>query len=203
MGQSIRLNARISALRKRERRLISLASVQPFDTDSRLIERMTNGDHDAFAEVYDRYASLAYAVAVRVLQDSMAAEDVVSEVFLRLWRNPGSFDEQRGKLAAWLTVITRNRAVDALRKRRGEREDQLEDAPPAQIAIASNSHYAVDFQKAQKLMAELPAEQRRALELAYLDGFTQSEISEKLGQPLGTVKSRIRNGLLTLKKAMA
>ncbi|MEO6120455.1 MAG: sigma-70 family RNA polymerase sigma factor [Terriglobales bacterium] len=177
--------------------------MQPFDTDSRLIERMTNGDHDAFAEVYDRYASLAYAVAVRVLQDSMAAEDVVSEVFLRLWRNPGSFDEQRGKLAAWLTVITRNRAVDALRKRRGEREDQLEDAPPAQIAIASNSHYAVDFQKAQKLMAELPAEQRRALELAYLDGFTQSEISEKLGQPLGTVKSRIRNGLLTLKKAMA
>jgi RNA polymerase sigma-70 factor, ECF subfamily len=199
------LNARITALEKREKEsLIPLALARPFDaTDSRLIERMANGDHDAFAGIYDRYASLVYAVAVRVLQDRMAAEDVVSDVFLQLWRSPGSFDEQRGKLASWLAVITRNRAVDALRKRRVEREDPLEDAPPAQIAIADDSHYAADFQKAQKLMSALPAEQRRVLELAFLDGFTQSEISEKLGQPLGTVKSRIRNGLLALKKAMA
>ena len=172
-------------------------------SDSALVTQL--GDEpDALACLYDRYGSLVYAIALRVLKETTAAEDVVNDVFLQLWKKPESFEEARGKLPSWLTVITRNKAVDILRKRRSETEiTEIEDNGTAQLRTESPQYFSADFEKAQRLMNALPVEQKKALELAYLDGLTQSEISARLGEPLGTVKSRIRLGLNTLKKALA
>lgn len=171
-------------------------------SDAALVARLGE-DPGALACLYDRYASLVYAIALRVLRETTAAEDVVNDVFLRLWRSPESFDEGRGKMASWLTVITRNRSLDVLRKRRGEADVPVEEAPPSAISTISPRYFAADFEKAQRIMNGLPAEQRKAIELAYFDGLSQSEISDRLGEPLGTVKSRIRLGMNALKKALS
>jgi len=152
--------------------------------------------------LYDEYAGLIYGVALRVLRNAAAAEDVVQEVFLQLWRNPVSFDPQRGRLAPWLAVITRHKAVDSLRKLKyevGSTETPLADP----VASEASVHNSVDGSRAKRLMAELPKEQRQVLELAFLDGLTHVEIAARVSQPLGTVKSRIRLGLLSLRKELS
>ena len=171
-------------------------------TDGELISQL--GDEpDALGYLYDRYGSLVYAIALRVTKDPTVAEDIVNDVFLQLWRKPSAFDETRGKLPSWLTVITRNKAVDQLRRMPIQPEIALEDAPQPDMASTAKTFFAADFEKARRIMNQLPAEQRAALELAYLDGLTQSEISTRLREPLGTVKSRIRIGLSVLRKALA
>ncbi|PYV93241.1 MAG: RNA polymerase subunit sigma-24 [Acidobacteria bacterium] len=152
------------------------------------------------AQLYDRYSSIVYSVALRVLGDTGAAEDVLQEVFIQLWRNPGLFDSSRGNLAAWLSVIARNRAIDALRKRRPESEidDIVISVEPD---LAGDAERARAMEKVRGTMGVMPSAQRSALEMAYFEGLTHTEIAAKTGEPLGTVKTRIRAGLLQLRKA--
>jgi RNA polymerase sigma-70 factor, ECF subfamily len=171
--------------------------------DSEVVNQICQGDRGALVRVYDEYSGLVYGIALRVLRNVEAAEDVVQEVFLQLWRNPAAFDSQRGRLAPWLAVITRHKAVDAVRKLRFNMESP-EDAPYSEPAFVDPPvHTAADAEKAKALMARLPAEQRQALELAFLGGLTHVEIAAQIGEPLGTVKSRIRLGLGSLRKALA
>jgi RNA polymerase sigma-70 factor, ECF subfamily len=158
------------------------------------------GDQGAMAELYDRYSSIVYAVALRVLGDTGAAEDVLQEVFLQLWRNPSAFDSARGSLAAWLAVITRNRAIDTLRKRKPETdiEDVIVSVAPDLASDADRTRVAA---KIRGVLSTMPSPQKNALEMAYFEGLTHSEIANKTGEPLGTIKTRIRAGLLALRKA--
>lgn len=157
-------------------------------------------DQGAMAQLYDRYSSIVYAVALRVLGDTGAAEDVLQEVFLQLWRNPGAFDSARGSLGAWLAVIARNRAIDALRKRKPETdlEDVIVSVAPDLATDADRTRVAA---KIRGVLSSMPSPQRSALEMAYFEGLTHSEIASKTGEPLGTIKTRIRAGLLALRKA--
>jgi len=152
--------------------------------------------------LYDRYSSIVYSIALRVLGDTGAAEDVLQEVFLQLWRNPGVFDSSRGNLAAWLAVIARNRAIDSLRKRRPE-ADIADVVVSVEPDLAGDTERARAMEKIRSVLGDMPAAQRSALEMAYFEGLTHTEISARTGEPLGTVKTRIRAGLLSLRKAFA
>lgn len=173
---------------------------QGIPSDLATLTAMKSGDQSALAELYDRYSSIVYAVALRVLGDTGAAEDVLQEIFLQLWRNPGAFDAARGNLGSWLAVIARNRAIDALRRRRPETdiEDVIVSVAPDLAAQADRSRAA---QKVRDVLGTMPASQRSALEMAYFEGMSHSEIAVKTGEPLGTIKTRIRSGLISLRKA--
>jgi RNA polymerase sigma-70 factor, ECF subfamily len=164
------------------------------------VSRLKSGDQNAVAELYDRYSSVVYAVALRVLGDTGAAEDVLQEVFLQLWRNPGAFDSARGNMGAWLAVITRNRAIDQLRRRRPETdiEDVVVSVSPD---LASEADRSRAREKVRGALGSMPSPQRTALEMAYFEGLSHSEIASKTGEPLGTIKTRIRAGLIALRKA--
>jgi RNA polymerase sigma-70 factor (ECF subfamily) len=165
-----------------------------------MVTALKAGDQSAVAQLYDRYSSVVYAVALRVLGDTGAAEDVLQEVFLQLWRNPGAFDAARGSLAPWLAVIARNRAIDFLRKRKPETdlEDVIVSVAPD---LARDADRARAAEKVRGVIGAMPPPQRSALEMAYFEGMSHSEIASKTGEPLGTIKTRIRAGLITLRKA--
>jgi RNA polymerase sigma-70 factor, ECF subfamily len=170
--------------------------------DAALIARLGAGDETAMADLYDRYAGIVYGVALRVLGNTTAAEDVLQEVFLQLWRNPRAFDAERGRLAPWLAVIARNRAIDLLRKRPMEEEiNELPIATSVNLEDTAGQRLAVE--KVRSAMQTLPAEQRKALEMAFFEGLTHTEIAGRTGEPLGTVKTRIRSALLSLRKVFA
>jgi RNA polymerase sigma-70 factor (ECF subfamily) len=153
------------------------------------------------ADIYDRYSSIVYSVALRVLGDTGRAEDVLQDVFLQLWRNPGGFDSARGSMGAWLAVIARNRAIDALRKRRPETDiDDVVVSVQPNLAEAAEQSRTID--KVRSVLAGMAPAQRTALELAYFEGLTHTEIAARTGEPLGTIKTRIRAGLLTLRQAV-
>jgi len=153
------------------------------------------------AQLYDRYSSVVYAVALRVLADAAAAEDVLQEIFMQLWRNPGSFDASRGNLAPWLAVIARNRAVDVLRKRKPQTEIS-ETVVSVEPDMAAEADRGRTVEKVRAVLKEMPTSQRSALEMAYFEGYSHSEIAEKTKEPLGTIKTRIRAGLMLLRKAV-
>jgi RNA polymerase sigma-70 factor (ECF subfamily) len=173
---------------------------KPGLSDAALVSAIHSGDQGAMAALYDRFSSLVYSVALRVLGDTGAAEDVLQDVFMQLWRNPGSFDSSRGSLAAWLTVIARNRAIDSLRRRKPESdiEDVVVSVAPD---LAGDADRARAAEKVRSLLGGMPVAQRAALEMAYFEGMTHSEIAAKTGEPLGTIKTRIRAGLSALRKA--
>lgn len=178
------------------------AKDQPQVTDSMLISRIRAGDEDALATLHDRYSQVVYSVALRVLGETTQAEDILQEIFLQLWRNPQTFDSNRGSLGAWLAVITRHRAIDLLRRRRPESD--IEDVI---VAVDTRLEQTTDrnmaIAKIRAVVERLPAEQRKPLEMAFFEGLTHSEIASKTGEPLGTVKTRIRSALLTIRKALA
>lgn len=151
--------------------------------------------------LYDRYSSIVYAVALRVLCDTAAAEDVMQEVFMRLWRSPETFDSSRGSLGPWLAVIARNRAIDGLRKRHPETdiEDVVVSVEPD---MAGEAERGRAMEKVRGALGAMPPAQRSALEMAYFEGLTHTEIAAKTGEPLGTIKTRIRAGLVALRKAV-
>jgi len=170
--------------------------------DMRLVARIRAGDQPAMSELYDRYGRVVYAVALRVLQDTSAAEDVLQDIFLQLWRNPDAFDASRGSLAAWLAVISRHRAIDRLRKRKPEvdiEECVIAGGPDLGDEVERN----LVIEKVRSVLAEMNPDQRQALELAYFQGLTHTEIAEKTGEPLGTIKTRIRSGLQQLRAKFA
>jgi RNA polymerase sigma-70 factor (ECF subfamily) len=169
-------------------------------TDAMLVSAIRSGDERGMAQLYDRYSGIVYSVALRVLGDTGAAEDILQEVFMQLWRNPEVFDASRGSLAGWLAVIARNRAIDSLRKRRPE-----DDIADLIVGIEPDMVRSVDWsrslEKIRGVLGSMPPPQRSALEMSFFEGLTHSEIAEKTGEPLGTIKTRIRSGLLTLRKA--
>jgi RNA polymerase sigma-70 factor (ECF subfamily) len=170
-------------------------------SDASAMSAIRTGDERAMAQVFERYSALVYSVALRVLGDTGAAEDVLQEVFLQLWRNPNVFDTGRGSLSGWLAVITRNRSIDLLRKRRAETDIDhvtLWGEPD----VIRDGEWIGSAGKIQRALTSMPASQRSALEMAFFEGFTHTEIAEKTGEPLGTIKTRIRAGLLALRKAL-
>jgi RNA polymerase sigma-70 factor (ECF subfamily) len=179
---------------------LSHAASNMVPPDAMLVSAIGSGDEQAMTQLYERYSSIVYSVALRVLGDTAAAEDILQEVFMQLWRSPEVFDATRGSLPGWLAVITRNRAIDSLRKRRPEADitDVIVSIEP-DLAGAAQSTRALE--KIRGTLGGMPASQRSALEMAFFEGLTHTEIAEKTGEPLGTVKTRIRSGLLTLRKA--
>jgi RNA polymerase sigma-70 factor, ECF subfamily len=170
--------------------------------DLALITAIRSGDQGAMAELYDRYSSIVYAVALRILQDAGAAEDVLQDVFMQLWRNPAAFDASRGNMGAWLAVISRNRAIDSLRRKRPE-NDIADVVVSVEPDLASEAERSRAMEKVRGALSAMSTEQRTALEMAYFEGLSHSEIAEKTGEPLGTIKTRIRTGLLSLRKVLA
>jgi RNA polymerase sigma-70 factor (ECF subfamily) len=170
--------------------------------EMRLVARIRAGDQQAMSELYDRYGKVVYAVALRVLQDAAGAEDVLQDVFLQLWRNPDAFDASRGSLAAWLAVISRHRSIDRLRKRRPETD--IENCVIASSPeLRDETERALVIEKIRVVLAEMNPDQRKGLELAFFEGLTHTEIAAKTGEPLGTVKTRIRSGLQLLRAKFA
>jgi len=186
--------------REEEITVLSSAESKGGAADILLVSAIRSGDENAMALLYDRYSSIVYAVALRVLADTGAAEDVLQEVFMQLWRNPGLFDSSRGNLGAWLAVIARNRAIDTLRKRHPE-TDISDVVVSVETDMAGNAQRARDTEKVRGALGAMPPAQRSALEMAYFEGLTHTEIAAKTGAPLGTIKTRIRAGLLALRKA--
>lgn len=176
--------------------------------DATLLHRLLQKDVNAFEQLYDRHSHLVYSLVLRILRQASTAEEVVQDVFLQLWRNASRYDAARGPVLPWLLTLARNRALDHLRlkgERQRRREDQTEELP--QVAIAApNYEKAIDekrrAEQVRQLMTSLNPHQKKAIELAYFEGLSHSEIAEKLSEPLGTVKSWIRNGLLRLKEGL-
>lgn len=201
-GGQIRQSARYVHPYFKWKEINSLSGVEPKGgaTDFKLLSAIRSGDEQAMAGLYDRYSAVVYSVALRVLGDTGAAEDVLQEVFMQLWRNPGGFDASRGNLAPWLAVIARNRAIDLLRKRRPE-TDIADVVVAVTPDMAGEAARARTMEKVRSVLGTMPPAQRNALEMAYFEGLSHTEIAAKTGEPLGTVKTRIRAGLLALRKA--
>ncbi len=154
------------------------------------------------AEIFDRYSTLVYSVALRVLKDSGHAEDVSQEVFLQIWRNPASFVQGRGSLAAWLVVVARNRSIDLLRRRKPS--DSVDDVVlVSSVDVASEAERIIAAGRIREVLKNLPPEQQTFMELAFFEGLSHAEIAQKTGDPLGTVKTRIRSALASIRKALA
>jgi RNA polymerase sigma-70 factor, ECF subfamily len=176
-----------------------------------LIRRMAGGDRDALAELYDNLSRPLYSTARHILNDAAEAQDVVHDVFLALWENAASFDSGRGAAFSWAVTLTRNRSIDRLRTR-ANRARLLGNSIPddlgygAETADVGGSFRAELGDRAvavRSALAELPADQQRALELAFFSGLTQREIADKLNEPIGTIKARIRRGLIKLRDSLA
>ncbi len=168
-----------------------------------LMHDMARGDRAAFGSLYDRLARPLYATARRILNDEKEAEDVVHDVFLALWEKSADFDASRGNVFAWAVTHTRNRAIDRIRMRR-RRSELLSQAAPADLgydeSVSTDQLAASESSAAVRAaVTRLPADQQRALELAFFSGLTQQEIADQLKEPLGTIKARIRRGLLKLR----
>ena len=173
---------------------------QSSQDDATLLAFVRRGDEHAMASLYDRYSKAVYSVALRVLRDPASAEDVLQQIFMQVWRSPESFIAVRGGFGGWLTVITRNRSIDALRRKRPT------DAVP-DISLASSSDLSSESerrsmaQRARSVISKLPSDQRKMLEMAFFDGLTHSEIAEMTADPPETVTARICGALLSLRKA--
>jgi len=169
--------------------------------DADLLRRISQRDETAMAAIFDRYAKIVYSIALRVLHDPVEAEDVMQEVLMQVWRGPQSFVSDRGSLGAWLAVVSRNRAIDVLRRRHPS--DPVDEVVlPASIDLAAEAERNTLIEKVRIIMHELPQEQQTSMELAFFEGLTHSEIAEKTGDPLGTVKTRIRLALISIRKAL-
>jgi RNA polymerase sigma-70 factor (ECF subfamily) len=179
------------------------------ETEIELLRRIGNGDRNSFGELYDRFSSTVFSAAYRILNNQQASEDVAQDVFLQIWEKAALYDSTRGKPLTWAITLTRNKAIDRLRstQRRSRLQDSLErEAQSFEQFDDRDSFDAVDSVEKGRLvndaMKKLSHEQRESLELAFFSGLTQTEIAERLNEPLGTVKARIRRGMLKLKSLL-
>jgi RNA polymerase sigma-70 factor, ECF subfamily len=172
-------------------------------SDAALIARISRRDESALAELYDRYSGLLSSVLNRILRDTQAAEEILQDIFFQLWNNVSRFDSSRGSLPVWLLVIARNRAISRLRKHNPAAGDEL---PETAGAVSFNFESAASQRemlgRVKGALVNLPPEQRACVEFAYFEGLTHSEIAQRTGDPLGTVKTRLRSALETLKRTL-
>jgi RNA polymerase sigma factor (sigma-70 family) len=172
-------------------------------SDEALVLLAARSQQTALAELYDRYGRPAYGLALRVLRDEALAEDAVQEAFLGVWRNASRFVPERGTASTWILTLVHRRSVDLVRREQRRRADPLESAPePGAASVDDEAWLRLQRERVQSALKQLPDQQREALELAYYGGFTQSELSERLGLPLGTIKSRMFAGLARLRELL-
>ena len=173
-------------------------------TDEAVLALVARSDETALAELYDRFGRVAYGLALRILRDPSLAEDAVQEAFLAVWRTAARFVPERGKASTWIMTLVHRRAVDLVRREERRRADTLERAPEQEAveAVDEEAWLRLQRERVQDALRRLPDTQREALELAYYGGFTQSELAERLGQPLGTIKSRMFTGLARLRELL-
>jgi RNA polymerase sigma-70 factor (ECF subfamily) len=179
--------------------------------DAQLLERVAQGDQQAFSALYDRLSQPLFSLALQMLGDASEAEDVVQEACLQMWRRAGSYDSRRSSAFSWAVMITRSKTIDRLRAR-GRRQRVVvssTDEDAASLQVASEAEDASDSTgrkdeaaRVRSALATLPSEQRQAIELAFFTEMTHAEIADKNGEPLGTVKARIRRGLLRLREGL-
>jgi RNA polymerase sigma factor (sigma-70 family) len=170
-------------------------------SDEELLEAIAAGEDAALSALYDRFGRVAYGVALRVLRDPALAEDAVQEAFLAVWRSAQSYRRERAKPATWILTLVHRRAVDLVRREDRRRSAPLEEASePEASAVPEEADLRDRRSSVQAALQQLPADQRQALELAYYGGYTQSELAERLGVPLGTIKSRMFAGLTRLRE---
>ena len=178
------------------------------ETLAGLLGRITGNSEGALAELYDRTSSLVYGLALRIVREPSAAEDITQEVYMQVWRRADTFDAARGTVLNWIVTIARSRALDRLRSSKAHlsRESNGEDldsfrspAPNPEQASSRSEH----VQLVRQFLSQLPTDQRRVIELAYFDGLTRSEIASQTGLPLGTIKSRIRYAMTELRQQMS
>ncbi|MEP6622395.1 MAG: sigma-70 family RNA polymerase sigma factor [bacterium] len=174
--------------------------------DATLLRMMAGGDEQAMGVLYDRWHPMVNAVVLRMLRQRDAVEDVVEETFWQAWRQAGRYEANRGQVQTWLLTIARSRALDRMRSMKRLREEPMEgDSGEVIVQQAAEGDPAMDAESSERrkivleALAELPGEQREALELGYFGGLSQSEISERTGQPLGTIKTRMRLAMLKLR----
>ena len=189
-----------------------LAVLTPTDSrevspDATLVRGLLQRDVRSFEQLYDRHSRAVYSLVLRILQQAATAEEVVQDVFLQLWRNAALYDSARGPLLPWLLTLARNRALDQLRlksERQRRRENQTDELPP--VPVAPDFEQSLDekrrAERVRSLMGSLPPKQKRAIELAYFEGLSHTEIADTLREPLGTVKSWIRTGLIRLREGL-
>jgi RNA polymerase sigma-70 factor, ECF subfamily len=170
-------------------------------TDAALIQKIAERDETALAALYDRYAGMLSSVLNRILRDTQAAEEILQDIFYQLWCTASRFDPRRGSLPGWLLVIARNRAISRLRRHNpAAGEEILENTVVLPASLESDASQQQLLERVKNAMESLPTEQRAVVELAFFDGLTHSEIAERTGDPLGTVKTRLRSAVETLKR---
>jgi RNA polymerase sigma-70 factor, ECF subfamily len=172
-------------------------------SDEAVVALVARSDQEALAELYDRFGRVAYGLALRVLRDEKLAEDAVQEGFLAAWRNADRFMPERAKASTWLLTFVHRRAVDLVRREERRRVEPLTEESEASNSAADDAWLRFERERVQAALRQLPDQQREALELAYYGGFTQSELAERLGQPVGTIKSRMFAGLTRLRELLA
>jgi RNA polymerase sigma factor (sigma-70 family) len=173
-------------------------------SDEALVALVARADEDALAELYDRFGRVAYGLALRIVRDPALAEDAVQEGFLAVWRSATRFVAERAKASTWILTLIHRRAVDLVRREEPRRSEPLELAPPGSGDDTEEEAWLrLRRTRVQEAMKRLPDKQREALELAYYGGFTQSELADRLGEPLGTIKSRMFSGLSSLRELLA
>jgi RNA polymerase sigma-70 factor (ECF subfamily) len=174
-------------------------------SDEAVVALVARSDHDALAELYDRFGRIAYGLALRVLRDDALAEDAVQEAFLQAWRSADTFMPERAKASTWLLTLVHRRAVDLVRREQRRRSEPLDEASDraGDGPVDEQAWLRYQRERVQAALRCLPDQQREALELAYYGGFSQSELAERLGQPIGTIKSRMSSGLGRLRELLA
>ena len=175
--------------------------------DSELVKRLQKRDPQALGELYDRYGRMAYALILRIVRDAATAEDLVQETFLRIWNRVQGFDGDRGALGGWLLAVARNRAIDYLRSKSGRMRDALElnenEHPSLYADLEQDVLNADRARRLRKALEKLNPNQRNVIELAYFEGLSQTEMAERTGQPLGTVKTWVRTALKLLREELS
>jgi len=183
------------------------AMARPFAhlSDEAVVALVARSDSEALAELYDRFGRVAFGLALRMLRDEKLAEDAVQEGFLTAWRNADRFMPERAKASTWLLTLVHRRAVDLVRREDRRRAEPLTERsePAATESAEDDAWLRFERERVQAALRQLPDQQREALELAYYGGFTQSELAERLGQPVGTIKSRMFAGLARLRELLA
>jgi len=173
-------------------------------SDEALVALVDRGNERALAELYDRFGRTAYSVALRILRDQALAEDAVQEAFLTVWRTASRYMPERAKASTWILTMVHHRAVDLVRREERRRTEPMDDVPEALGASTEEIAWlCLQREQVREALARLPDPQREAIELAYYGGFTQSELADRLGEPLGTIKSRMFAGLNRLRDLLS